>query len=1270
MRYHRFPAWAAVTIVFLLLAPGAFAQHKHGPTKEQCLAELAATVKPGQECVEAGCYIIPVDQIMTPEARAGFGETAVNWTGGYVYYTFNPNNMTEYKKQQFRNAAENWSDVAAVAFYELPYGNVGATNYIEVRDSATVNNSHVGMIGGMQVINIFNWNYEYIITHEIGHALGLWHEQQRSDRDSYVTVLDDNVVDGAEINFAKFNLNPEGTTYDFESVMHYGRTAFSIDTATLNTIEPLAQYSQFLNVMGQRNYLSPGDIAGMQSRYGDRVMALAPDVTPPGGSFDASQVTLSLQLAPDHDNNFSIYRYTTDGSEPEEYSTPWFPDNTVILRNSASFKIRQFHPLREPSNTTTRVFNLAQATPQAATPVISPGTGTYNQPHSVTISTSTSGAQIYYTTNGTNPTQSSTPYSGPISVDAGETTIRAKAYTAGHDPSEIASETYEVLPVTLPSPTIYPNSGTFSGSVNVYMGSTVLGAELRFTTDGTDPDQNSLLFNEPVLLTQDTMVKARIYLDGYAPSAIASADYIVVGTAPTPVINPNGGNFTGDQPITITTTNPSATIRYTTNGAEPTDYSNTYTSPFMLPFGTHTVKAKSFLGAATPSSTATAEFTIFNPDIDDVSPPYFDPVTPQHIEEVEVSMFCDTEGADIYYTIGDNFAPAEPTTSDQLYSMPFTLGKPTAGARWFIRAKAFKTGFTPSSIVQKNYEVIVASGTIAPPTINPDGGTFNNAITVTFASTTTPPTTGIRYYSTTDGSEPFVPDPPNAGDETINLSKSATVGAIAYRDFFGASTSTSAEFLFVCSDPVFDPVEAGHYETVEVTLNSDTTGGGTRIRYTLDGSDPIDGDPSILYSGPFQLGLGTHVVKARVFRNNFDPSEITTMAYAVTETPVSPLVTTQPQSQAVDQGEDVTFTVVATGVPDPSYEWMKDSMTIAGATESSLFIPNAQPEDAANYAVRVYNEAGEDTSNEAVLTVNVLQTPTPTVTPTDTATATPTETVTATITLTPTPTDQATITVTPTATEAVTPTGTLTLTPTSTTTITPTTTDAPTPTESGTPTPSPTNGGTLTPTTTATATSTASPTPTATGTPSPTPSPSPTPQMLFWVFDNNGAADYRINSQNDVSPPIYSGPFPANDPTLSLVIGSRYEVEVLNPGIHPLHIISRLDDSAGNDTVLLAMGSSTGSMEDDAGVNWTDDGNGNIAFTLTESLYEAMTIGEGIPAYRCGIHVSNMRGDFSISGPPPTVEELVEALLGNGTADGLDVNGDQILDSADIPALY
>jgi hypothetical protein len=105
------------------------------------------------------------------------------------------------------------------------------------------------------------------VIHEIGHAVGLFHEQSRSDRDNFVTINWSNIPDDREHNFniqAGSGARDVGT-YDYGSIMHYGSLAFASDTSirTITTTDPTQQ-----SVIGQRTALSPGDLQSLRELYG------------------------------------------------------------------------------------------------------------------------------------------------------------------------------------------------------------------------------------------------------------------------------------------------------------------------------------------------------------------------------------------------------------------------------------------------------------------------------------------------------------------------------------------------------------------------------------------------------------------------------------------------------------------------------------------------------------------------------------------------------------------------------------------------------------------------------------------------------------------------------------------------------------------------------------------------------------------------------------------------------------------------------------------
>ncbi|XP_013876646.1 low choriolytic enzyme [Austrofundulus limnaeus] len=89
--------------------------------------------------------------------------------------------------------------------------------------------SFIGRTGGAQVLSLSRQGcvFHQIVQHEFLHALGFNHEQTRSDRDQHVQILLQNVIRGMEHNFRIINTNNLNTPYDYNSVMHYGRFAFS-----------------------------------------------------------------------------------------------------------------------------------------------------------------------------------------------------------------------------------------------------------------------------------------------------------------------------------------------------------------------------------------------------------------------------------------------------------------------------------------------------------------------------------------------------------------------------------------------------------------------------------------------------------------------------------------------------------------------------------------------------------------------------------------------------------------------------------------------------------------------------------------------------------------------------------------------------------------------------------------------------------------------------------------------------------------------------------
>ncbi len=151
-----------------------------------------------------------------------------------------------------------------------------------------------------------------------------------------------------------------------------------------------------------------------------------------------------------------------------------------------------------------------------STPVANPASESFFGSIPVTLST-TSGASIFYTIDGSTPTGSSTAYAGPISISA-TTTLKAIAILSAVQ-SPVMTQVYTLSNVVTPAAST--PSESFINAFKVALSTSQGGATIHFTTNGTTPDSNSTLYTDSITISATTTLKAIAYLSGDASGVLA-----------------------------------------------------------------------------------------------------------------------------------------------------------------------------------------------------------------------------------------------------------------------------------------------------------------------------------------------------------------------------------------------------------------------------------------------------------------------------------------------------------------------------------------------------------------------------------------------------------------------------------------------------------------------------------------------------------------------------------------------------------------------------
>jgi hypothetical protein len=419
--------------------------------------------------------------------------------------------------------------------------------------------------------------------------------------------------------------------------------------------------------------------------------ATTPVITPNGGeSINEAEVTISSN------QTRSVIHYTLDGSEPSqggagvmEYTGPFTIDRTLVVK---TFAIREHYQPSEVGS--------YPVTIRAAKPAFLTAPATYTKSANVAINLMSPPGEIRYTTDGSLPSASSALYAGSISIEQ-TTIIKALAIVDGMLDSEVATAQYTIRAVP---PVFLKSSGTFTNSVTVTLTASSPGSEIYYTKDSSTPTIASSKYSGSITLSRTTTLKAIAVAPGMIASTVSTSGVYTIQAA-TPAANKSSGTYTHSVKVSLTTSTPGGTIRYTTNGSTPSSSSARYTGAPTFTKKT-TLKMRTFKSGMIASGTLTRSYTIkaATPNITYDNNGY---TTKVYISgATALSIYYTKDGRTPSWS---NYSSRHPSTFK--YRGRFEMS--TCGISLRIKARAFGGSFVASN---------VASKTVSPPKKGCSGG--------------------------------------------------------------------------------------------------------------------------------------------------------------------------------------------------------------------------------------------------------------------------------------------------------------------------------------------------------------------------------------------------------------------------------------------------------------------------------------------------------------------------------------------------------------------
>lgn len=449
--------------------------------------------------------------------------------------------------------------------------------------------------------------------------------------------------------------------------------------------------------------------------------------------------------------------------------------------------------------------------------------GVYEQKIYVKLS---SEFDIYYTTDGTVPTNKSVRYTGPIEID-GFVTLKYIGI-CGDETTDVYTQQYRRT-IRISSDT---EPGLYNDIQNVTLTSNTPDSVIYYTTDGTAPNKESMVYTTPIEIYKPTVLQA-VAIKGEYSSEIVSYEY----DFPKPIVVADlaSGTYTNIKEVALSSNLSDAKIYYTMDGTVPTEASMLYTSPIEI-YKSTILKAiavrKDYSGRVT-------SFTYNVPELYVSSS-----LKSGNYEEVKsASLTASLPESEIYYTLDG----ADPRVSGIIYTSPIEISETITLKTVAKRRNSW------GEISTYNYTFPVL--TVIADTVS---GFYDSSKTISLSSNTY----DGEIYFTLDGTEPSEGGIKYA--DPILLYKSSTLKAAVVRNGYWGKTVTY-EYTFPKLS-VNASIESGLYgEPITVILSSDLL--DAEIYYTSDGSDPrVSGTK---YTIPIRIANYTQLKTAAVINNEW-----------------------------------------------------------------------------------------------------------------------------------------------------------------------------------------------------------------------------------------------------------------------------------------------------------------------------------------------------------------------------------------------------------------